>query len=139
MGGKTSVAVASGTVAPHLAYPLAGIGPGGEVLVSLITCTATNIPLLYLGAVPVFVDVEPGTINFDVEDERRRVTDKTKGIVVVHFGGRPWNMNEIGALASELGIPIIKDATHALGAEYKGQLVGSINDYTIFLFGPSSI
>lgn len=134
VSGANSVAVGSGTDALHLAYLLAGIGPGDEVLTPIFTCTATNIPLLYCGARPVFVDVEPNTLNFNVDDARSRVTDKTKAIVVVHYGGLPCNMTEVQALADELGIPVIEDAAHALGAEYKGRAVGSISDYTMFSF-----
>ncbi len=134
MAGTSSVAVGSGTDALHLSYLLAGIGPGDEVLTPLFTCTATNIPLLYLGAKPVFVDVEPGTLNVDVNDARRRVTEKTKAIIVVHYGGLPCNMVEIQNLADELGVPVIEDAAHALGATYQGKPIGSISDYTMFSF-----
>lgn len=131
---RPSIAVGSGTDALHLAYILAGIVPGDEVLTPLFTCTATNIPLLYLGAKPVFVDVEPHTLNFNVEDARKRVTDKTKAIVVVHYGGLPCNMREVQKLADEIGVPVIEDAAHALGAKYEGKWVGSISDYTMFSF-----
>jgi dTDP-4-amino-4,6-dideoxygalactose transaminase len=131
---RTSISVGSGTDALHLSYILAGIGPGDEVLTPLFTCTATNIPLLYLGARPIFVDVEPNTLNFDVADARRRVTEKTKAIVVVHYGGLPCNMREIQALADEIGVPVIEDAAHALGAKYENKWIGSISDYTMFSF-----
>lgn len=132
--GLESIAVGSGTDALHLSYILAGIGPGDEVLTPLFTCTATNIPLLYMGAKPVFVDVEPNTLNFSVEDARRRITDKTKAIVVVHYGGLPCDMDAIQALADEYGIPVIEDAAHALGATYRGRPIGAISDYTMFSF-----
>ena len=132
--GVSSVAVGSGTDALHLAYLLAGIGPGDEVLTPLFTCTATNIPLLYIGAKPIFVDVEPNTLNFDVTDARARVTEKTKAIVVVHYGGLPCNMGEIQQLADELGVPVIEDAAHALGAKYNGKPIGALSDYTMFSF-----
>lgn len=132
--GLEALAVGSGTDALHLAYILAGIGPGDEVLTPVFTCTATNIPLLYQGAKPVFVDVEPGTLNFSLEDARQKASEKTKAIVVVHYGGLPCDMDGVLALANELGVPVIEDAAHALGAKYKGLPVGAISDYTMFSF-----
>lgn len=131
---REAVAVGSGTDALHLAYIMAGIGPGDEVLTPVFTCTATNIPILYQGATPVFVDVEPGTLNFSLSDARQKVSEKTKAIVVVHYGGLPCDMDEILAFATELGVPVIEDAAHALGASYKGTPVGAISDYTMFSF-----
>lgn len=132
--GREAVAVGSGTDALHLAYILAGISPGDEVLTPVFTCTATNIPLLYLDAKPIFVDVEPGTLNFSVEDARRKASEKTKAIVVVHYGGLPCEMDQVLSLADELGVPVIEDAAHALGASYRGLPVGAISDYTMFSF-----
>jgi perosamine synthetase len=128
------LATGSGTDALHLAYLLAGIKAGDEVLCPLFTCTATNIPLLYIGAKPVFVDVDPATLNMSVADMRRKVTDKTKAIVCVHYGGLPCDMEEIWALGKELGIPVIEDAAHALGAKYDGVFIGSVSEYTMFSF-----
>lgn len=132
--GAESIAVGSGTDALHLAYRLAGLKAGDEVLTPLFTCTATNIPFLYMGVRPNFVDVEPDTLNFSVEDARRRVTEKTKAIVVVHYGGLPCEMDGVKSLALEFGIPVIEDAAHALGAEYRGNPIGAISDYTMFSF-----
>ena len=129
-----TAAVGSGTDALHLAYLLAGVGPGDEVVTPLFTCTATNIPLLYIGARPVFADVQPGTMNIDVEHVRRLVTRKTKAIACVHYGGLPCDLDELRQVADEFGIPIIEDAAHAIGAVYKGRSIGSISDFTIFSF-----
>jgi perosamine synthetase len=133
-GGNPSIALGSGTDALHLAYLLAGIGPGDEVAVPVFTCTATNIPLLYIGAKPVFVDVDPETLNINVEHLRTVVSTKTKAIVVVHYGGLPCDMEEIQALAAEFNIPVIEDAAHAVGATYKGKSIGEISDFTMFSF-----
>lgn len=132
--GDKALAVGSGTDALHIAYILAGVGPGDEVLTPVFTCTATNIPLLYLNAKPVFVDVDPGTLNFDVSHARTVASDKTKAIVVVHYGGLPCDMDAIHALARDLNVPVIEDAAHALGATYRGQPVGSLSDFTMFSF-----
>ena len=128
------IATGSGTDALHIAYQMAGIGPGDEVLCPLFTCTATNLPVLYLGATPVFVDVDPKTLNVSVEDMKRKINERTKAIIVVHYGGLPCDMAEITALAKEYNIPVIEDAAHALGAAYDGQWVGNISDYTMYSF-----
>jgi len=130
----TSIAVGSGTDALHLAYLLADIQPGDEVVVPVFTCTATNIPLLYIGATPVFADIDPATMNINVDDIRRKMTRKTKAIVCVHYGGLPCDMDEIHAIAKEYGVPVIEDAAHALGAKYKGQYIGTVSEFTMYSF-----
>jgi len=128
------ISTGSGTDALHLAYLLAGIQPGDEVLVPLFTCTATNLPLLYIGAKPVFVDVDPRTLNISVTDLRRKISEKTKAIVCVHYGGLPCDMADIQSLAAEHSIPVIEDAAHALGARYDGKPVGAISEFTMYSF-----
>ena len=129
-----AVAVGSGTDALHLAYLLAGIKAGDEVLTPLFTCTATNLPLLYIGAKIKFVDVDPKTLNVSVADMRLKITEKTKAIVIVHYGGLPCDMAEILALAAEYRVPVIEDAAHAIGASYDGIPVGDISDFTMYSF-----
>jgi dTDP-4-amino-4,6-dideoxygalactose transaminase len=133
-GGNQGVAVGSGTDAMHLAYLLAGIKKGDEVAVPVFTCTATNIPLLYIGAKIKFVDVDPKTMNVSIDHLRQVVTPTTKAIVVVHYGGLPCEMDEILELAAKFGIPVIEDAAHAVGATYKGRSIGEISDFTMFSF-----
>lgn len=128
------LAVGSGTDALHLAYLLAGIKAGDEVLVPLFTCTATTIPLLYIGAKPKFVDVNPATLNISIEDLTRKISDRTKAIVCVHYGGLPCDMAGIRALADRHGIPVIEDAAHALGATYDGKPIGSLSEFTMYSF-----
>jgi len=128
------VSVGSGTDALHLAYLLAGIKAGDEVLVPLFTCTATNTPLLYIGATPKFVDVDPRTLNLSVVDLKRKISARTKAIVCVHYGGLPCDMAEIRTLADQYGIPIIQDAAHALGATYDGKPLGAISEFTMYSF-----
>jgi perosamine synthetase len=129
-----SIAVGSGTDALHIAYLLAGIQPGDEVLTPVFTCTATNIPLLYIGAKPVFVDVDPLTLNIDIDHARKLINKNTKAIVCVHYAGLPCEMDFIKELADEFGIPVIEDAAHAVGARYKNQPIGTISDFTMFSF-----
>lgn len=128
------IAVGSGTDALHIAYLMAGIGPGDEVLCPLFTCTATNLPLLYIGAKPVFVDVNPLTLNMSITDLRDKVNSSTKAIVVVHYGGLPCDMEEIRAVADDWGIPVIEDAAHALGAAFDGIPVGNLSEFTMYSF-----
>lgn len=133
-GSSQGVALGSGTDALHLAYILAGINSGDEVAVPVFTCTATNIPLLYIGAKPKFVDIDPRTMNIDVSHLKKVVNKKTKAIVVVHYGGFPCDMDEIQEIANEYQIPVIEDAAHSLGAKYKGRNIGEISDFTMFSF-----
>jgi len=133
-GFEIGVAVGSGTDALHLAYLLAGIERGDEVLAPLFTCTATNLPLLYIGANVRFVDVDPRTLNVSVEDLRRKISERTKAIVCVHYGGLPCDMDEIWALAADYGIPVIEDAAQALGATYRSRAVGADADFAAFSF-----
>lgn len=133
-GGFPSLAVGSGTDALHLAYMLAGLEPGDEVIAPLFTCTATNIPFLYMGVKVVFADLQPDTLNIDPVDVRRRITSKTRAIVCVHYGGLPCDMDELKAIASEHNIKLIEDAAHAIGATYHGLTVGQISDFTMFSF-----
>lgn len=133
-GGLTTAAVGSGTDALHLAYVLAGIEAGDEVITPVFTCTATNIPLLYIGARPVFADIQPNTMNIDPEHVRKLLTERTKAIICVHYGGLPCDMDELHQIAQQAGIPVIEDAAHAVGAEYRGRSIGSISQFTMFSF-----
>jgi len=133
-GNGSSLAVGSGTDALHLAYILAGLKEGDEVITPVFTCTATNIPLLYLGVKIRFADIDPETLNINVNHVKELINDKTRAIVCVHYGGLPCDMDELHALAKKFNIPIIEDAAHALGATYRGKNVGEISDFTIFSF-----
>ncbi len=128
------IATGSGTDALHLAYILAGLKPGDEVVAPVFTCTATNIPFLYMGVKVVFADIQAGTLNIDPKHVASLVNKKTRAIVCVHYGGLPCDMNELGAIASKWKIPVIEDAAHGLGASYKGKKIGAISDFTMFSF-----
>lgn len=130
----TSVAVGSCTDAMHLSYVLAGVRPGDEVIVPVFTCTATNIPLLYHGVRIRFADIQPHSLNIDPEHVRRLISDRTKAIVAVHYGGLPCDMDELRSIAADAGIPIIEDAAQALGATYHGTSVGDLSEFTAFSF-----
>ena len=124
--GRSAVAVGSGTDALHLAYTLAGINPGDEVLAPLFTCTATNLPLLWMGAKIRFVDVARGSLNVDLRQMSTMVTERTKAAVIVHYAG-----SSVRNYADGWGpdLPLIEDAAQALGAEWLGRA-----DYSTFSF-----
>ncbi len=124
----------SGTDALHLAYLLANIKKDDEVIVPVFTCTATNIPLLYIGAKIKFADLDKKTMNICVKSVGKLITKKTKAIICVHYGGLPCDLKELQELASKYKIPLIEDAAHALGAEYNSKKIGSVGDFTIFSF-----
>ena len=134
VGEGRSLAVGSGTDALHLAYLLAGVGPGDEVICPVFTCTATNLPLLYIGAVPIFADVDPKTMNISSASIRSLITEKTKAIVTVDYGGLPCDYAEINAIAKEFGLKVIDDAAHAIGAQYRGEHIGTLADFTTYSF-----
>jgi len=132
--GFASVAVGSGTDALHLAYILAGLQAGDEVIAPVFTCTATNIPFLYMGVKVRFADIQAGTMNIDPAHVASLANSKTRAIVCVHYGGLPCDMTELQAVASAWGIPIVEDAAHAVGATYRGRPVGAVSDFTMFSF-----
>lgn len=135
-GAKYAVAISNGTAALHAACFAAGIGPGDEVITTPITFAASSNCVLYCGGTPVFADINPVTYNIDPEDIRRKITDKTKAIIPVHFTGQPCEIDEIHTIAKEYGLTVIEDGAHALGADYKGRKIGSMSDMTIFSFHP---
>jgi len=118
-GARYAVLFSSGTAALHAAYFTAGIAKGDEVITSPITFAATSNAALYLGATPVFVDVEPDTGNMDAERIEQAVTPRTKAIVPVHYAGHPVDLETVSRIAKRHGLTVIEDACHALGAEYK--------------------
>jgi UDP-4-amino-4,6-dideoxy-N-acetyl-beta-L-altrosamine transaminase len=138
VGAKFAVVFNSGTSALHAAYYVAGLREGDEFLTSPITFCATANAGIFLGAKPIFVDVEAETGNINPELIRKNITKNTKLIVPVHYAGHPCNLEEIWKIAKENGLVIIEDACHALGAKYKGYSIGSCkySDMTVFSFHP---
>lgn len=133
-GKGKALAVGSGTDALHLAYILAGLKEGDEVIAPVFTCTATNIPFLYMGVHVRFADIDPLTMNISVSHVRELINEKTRAIVCVHYAGLPCDMDELTVLGNQFEIPVIEDAAHALGASYKERLIGSISPFSIFSF-----
>lgn len=136
VGTKYAVAVSNGTAALHIACLAAGIKEGDEVITSPITFAASANCIMYCGATPVFADIDSDTYNLSPSDIRRKITNRTKAIIPVHFTGQPCKMDEILAIAKEYNLIVIEDAAHALGADYKGKRIGSISDMTTFSFHP---
>jgi perosamine synthetase len=134
LGLSKPVAVNSGTSALHLALAIAGVGPGMEVILPAQTFVATGLVILMQGAKPVFADIQYDTGNIDPEDVRRRITERTKAIIPVHWGGYPCDIDEINEIAKSYNLSVVEDAAHALGAAYKGRPIGSISRFTAFSF-----
>ncbi|NOX20303.1 MAG: DegT/DnrJ/EryC1/StrS family aminotransferase [Nitrospirae bacterium] len=132
-----AVGVASGTDALNLALKAIGIEREDEVITTPFTFFATVEAILYQGAKPVFVDVEPETFNLDPEKIEQAITKKTKALVVVHLFGHPANMPEIMAIAKRYGLRVIEDCAQAFGASINGKLVGTFGDIGCFSFYPS--
>jgi perosamine synthetase len=109
-----------------------GIQPFDEVIVPSATWWSSVMPVLHCGGVPVFAELEPACLGLDPEDIERKITDKTKAIVVVHLFGMPSKMDEIVAIAKKHNLKILEDASHAHGAMYKGKPIGSFGDVSIF-------
>ncbi|SMG39962.1 DegT/DnrJ/EryC1/StrS family aminotransferase [Dethiosulfovibrio salsuginis] len=125
VGATYSISVSSATAGLHLAFLGLGIEPGDEVITTPMTFVATVNAAIWAGATPVLVDIDPKTLNIDVEQLEGAITDRTKAIVPVHFAGLPCDMDRIEAMAEKHGLAIVEDAAHALGASYRGRPIGA--------------
>lgn len=134
LGVPSVVTVNSGTSSLHLALRLAGVGPGDEVVSTPVTCAATNMPILALGARPVWADIDPWTGNICADDVARKCTGRTRAVLAVHWGGYPCDLSQLADIAHAHGIPLIEDAAHALGSEYRGARIGQHADFVCFSF-----
>jgi perosamine synthetase len=133
-GTRTSISVCNGTVALHLALLTLDVRRGDEVIVPSLTYIATANVVRYMGAVPVFVDVDPDTWCIDPKKIEAAVTPRTKGIIVVHLYGHPADMDEINHIAAVNGLWVVEDAAEAPLATYKGRPVGSLAPIATFSF-----
>ncbi|MGZ0149091.1 DegT/DnrJ/EryC1/StrS family aminotransferase [Kribbella sp. WER1] len=132
-----AVCLANGTLAIAVALRAAGVGIGDEVIVPPYTFIATASAALFVGAVPVFADVDPDTHLLDADAAEAAITERTKAIVVVHLAGRPADLDAFTALADRHGLTIVEDAAQAHGAAYKGRPVGAIGSLGTFSFQSS--
>lgn len=133
-GAKNAVAVNSASAAIHLAVVSSGISRGDEVIAPSLTFVATNHPIIMQGATPVFCDVDYDTLCADHFDIARKITKKTKAIIVVHYGGHPADLDELTEICKERKITLIEDCAHATGSYYKDRHVGLFGSYGCFSF-----
>jgi perosamine synthetase len=137
IGCKHAVAVSSGTAALHLIVKALGLGAGDEVLVPSFTFTASVNALLFEGCIPVFVDIEPETKNLDPADFERKITRRTRAVMVVDVFGHPAEWDEILPVVKKHSLKVIDDSCEALGSEYKGVKIGRFGDAAAFSFYPN--
>jgi perosamine synthetase len=137
IGMPHAIAVSSGTAGLHLALLALEIGPGDEVIVASFTFIAAANAIRYVGATPVFVDVDAVTLNLDPGCVERAITSRTRALMVVHTFGVPAELDRLMAIADQHGLKVIEDACEAIGAEFRGQRVGSFGDASVFAFYPN--
>jgi perosamine synthetase len=137
VGVPHAIAVSSGTAGLHLCLRALGITEGDEVILPSFTFIAAGNVILYERATPVFVDIDPLTLNLDPAKLEQSITPKTRAIIVVHTFGRPAELAPILDMAHKHGIAVIEDACEALGAQYRGQNMGGIGDFGVFGFYPN--
>lgn len=135
-GAAHGVAVANGTAALHAAMFALNVGSGDEVIIPPMTFAATANCVLYMGATPVFADVDPGTLLLDPDRVAERITDRTKAIIAVDYAGHPCDWGKLRNLADRHGLALVADGCHALGGTYQGARVGTLADMTVFSFHP---
>jgi len=134
VGAKYAVALNSCTAALHLSLVAAGIGEGDEVITTPMTFAASANVVIHTGAKPVFVDIDPVTMNIDPKKIREKITAQTKAIIPVHIAGHPCEMDEIMEIAQEHNLFVLEDAAHAVYTQYKGKMIGTIGNVTAFSF-----
>lgn len=135
MGAKHAIAVSSGTAALHLAMRVLNINPADEVIVPSLNFVASSNAILYVGAKPVFVDISSlNDFNLSCEDLKKKITPKTKAIVVVHYGGYLADMEEIKKIARKHRLFVIEDSAHAIGADLGSNMAGTLGEIGCFSF-----
>ncbi|HTF33580.1 MAG TPA: DegT/DnrJ/EryC1/StrS family aminotransferase [Myxococcota bacterium] len=132
-----ALALSSATAGLHLGLLAMDLQPGDEVITTPLTFVATANTIVEAGATPVFVDVDPRTLNLDVERVAAAVTERTRVLVPVHFAGLPVDQDALYALAGRHGLRVLEDAAHAIGAEHRGRRIGSFGDTQVFSFHPN--
>ena len=133
-GAKHGVAVNTGTAALHIALAALDIKEGDEVVTTPLSCVATTNPIVYQNAKPVFVDVDPVTLNIDPALIKRKITPRTKAILPVHLFGHPVDLDPVTEIAEKHGLYVIEDVAQAHGAKYKGKRVGTFGHISCFSF-----
>lgn len=136
VGAEHCVGFNSGTSALHVAMLLLGVGPGDEVITTPFTFVATSWAISYVGAKPVYVDIDEATFNLDPKLTESAITPRTKAILPVHLYGHPFDMDAILAVCRKHKLPLVEDAAQAHGAKYKGKIVGTAGAISCFSFYP---
>jgi dTDP-4-amino-4,6-dideoxygalactose transaminase len=136
-GAKHCIAMNSGTSALHIAALLLDIKPGDEVITTPFTFIATSWAISYVGAKPVYVDIDEATFNLDPRKVEAAITPRTKAIIGVHLYGQPFDLDAISAIGRKHGIPVIEDAAQAHGATWRGKVVGTFGAMSCFSFYPA--
>jgi Predicted pyridoxal phosphate-dependent enzyme apparently involved in regulation of cell wall biogenesis len=136
-GVNHCVSLNSGTSALHLALRCLDVGPGDEVVAPSMTFIATAWAISYVGARPVFVDIEPVRRTLNPDKLEAAITPRTKAIIPVHLYGMPAEMDRINAIAERHGLPVIEDAAQAHGAKYRGKRVGQFGQLPVLAFTPA--
>jgi len=139
VGSKYAVAVSNCTTALHLSMIVAGIGKDDEVICPSLSYIATANSITYVGAKPVFAEINPETYNLDLEDVEKRITQATKAILLVHQIGMPADIDRFKALCAKYNLKLIEDAACAAGSSYKEQKIGSHSDLVCFSFHPRKV
>jgi dTDP-4-amino-4,6-dideoxygalactose transaminase len=134
VGSKYAIAVNSCTAAMHLALEALGLQRGDEVITTPYTFAATAEVVRYFDARPIFVDVDPDQLNMRPDFIEQAITERTKAILPVHIAGLPADLDDIYKVARLHSLPVVDDAAHAFPAKYKGQIIGSLSDFTCFSF-----
>lgn len=135
-GAGYGIAVSSGTAALHAMMYAIGVKEGDEVIVPTMTFAATANAVLYCGGKPVFTDIEAETLLMDVKQVEEKISEKTKAIIAMDYGGQPADYDELRRIADKRKLILLADACHSLGAEYKGRMAGTLADASVFSFHP---
>lgn len=133
-GAKYAIALNSCTAGLHLSLIACGIKPGDEVITTALTFAATANVIEHVGATPIFADIEIPSMNIDPKEIEKKITSKTKAIIIVHMAGRPCNMDSITKISKKYKLKLIEDAAHAFGASYHGKKIGTLGNLTAFSF-----
>jgi dTDP-4-amino-4,6-dideoxygalactose transaminase len=136
IGAGHCIGFNNGTSALHIAMLLLGVKPGDEVVTTPFTFVATSWAISYVGAKPVYVDIEDATMNLDPKLVERAITSRTKAIMPVHLYGQPFDLDPILAICKKHKLPLVEDTAQAHGAKYKGKIAGSFGEISGFSFYP---
>ena len=136
-GAQHCVGFNSGTSALHVAMLLLGVGPGDEVITTPFTFVATSWAISYVGAKPVYVDIEDATFNLDPKLVERAITSRTKAVMPVHLYGHPCDLDSLLEICRKHKLPLVEDTAQAHGAKYKGKIIGTFGEISCFSFYPA--